>query len=111
MQQIGRITFGQVTPVLKPITFKSKAYLDLVRTKGCLICGLRAEPHHITLHDARWGGKSSDLGAIPLCRVHHDIFGAHPKDFGNLATWEQIWECLYWLEREFLDDLFRRGQI
>jgi len=111
MQQIGRITFGQVTPALKPITFKSKAYLDLVRTKGCLICGLRAEPHHITLHDARWGGKSSDLGAIPLCRVHHDIFGAHPKDFGKLKEWGEIFECMYWLEREFLDDLFRRGLI
>ncbi|GEM_PF-1868554 len=95
----------------KPITFRSESYLNLVRTKGCLVCGKQAEPHHITLNDARWGGKSSDLGAIPLCRVHHDLYHNDPKRFCDVCEAVEIWECMYRLEREFLEDLFRKGQI
>ena len=96
-----------VTPIPKPKTFRSESYRNLVRSKGCLVCGAMAEPHHMSLHDARWGGKSSDLGAIPLCRTHHDLFQDHPKDFGKLVEWEQVWECMYWLEREWIESRHR----
>ncbi len=52
MEQIGKISFGpgrEVFPDPKPKTFRSEDYLDLVRSKGCLVCGAKAEPHHISL--------------------------------------------------------------
>ena len=91
----------------KPIRFRSKKYRDMVRSKNCLVCGSPAEPHHMSLYDAGWGIKSSDLGCIPLCRFHHDLIHNNPKKFGDICEWEQIWECMYWLEREWIE----RGEL
>lgn len=50
-------------------------YLMWIKALPCIICGHRAEPHH--LEKIQMGGKrgktqnGSDYSAIPLCREHH----------------------------------------
>ena len=49
---------------------RDAAYLRWVRTLPCACCNRRAsEAAHMGPHGL--GQKSSDLSAIPLCRVHH----------------------------------------
>jgi len=65
--------------VPKPITQKSRKYLDFIRGKRCLVyrCGKKAEAHHV---NHPWfgrgvGKKSTDYATLPLCQEHHFILG------------------------------------
>lgn len=67
-------------------------YLEYIRTKPCIICGIqhRSEAHH--LKDNRLGGisqKSPDWAAMPLChRCHLGI--AHGTGFKDRMAWIPI---------------------
>lgn len=75
--------FGYVKP------WKSRAYLDWVKSQPCCICGLPADdPHHINMPGKGMGSKHPDWATIPLCRGHHDA--AHRgevHDQDALALW------------------------
>lgn len=56
---------------------RDSGYLNYVRTLPCVVCGGRAEPHHV-----EGGGvalKGSDYLTIPLCRKHHDAYHSEGK--------------------------------
>lgn len=47
-------------------------YLQEIRTKPCLICGSRAEAHHIQYAQPRaLAKKTGDQWSVPLCHSHH----------------------------------------
>ena len=53
--------------------YSSKKYLDYIREKPCLVCGLQpCDPDHL---EARGMGgattKMKDYSCVPLCRIHH----------------------------------------
>jgi len=57
---------------LKPKIFRSKKYLDFIRSKSCLICGNpETIAHHEGLGQNMIGGKPPDNLAVPLCVKHH----------------------------------------
>ena len=60
-----------MTPKPKTKAYRSKKYLDFIRSKPCLVCGRKAEAHHIGIGDGGVGLKSSDMATIPLCRFCH----------------------------------------
>jgi len=62
----------------KPTRQVDKVYLAWVRTQPCVVCGARAEPHHVVTR----GAGGSDYFAIPVCREHHDEFNR-----GGNALW------------------------
>ncbi len=57
---------------------QSKEYLDFIRVKPCLICGVYGvDAHH--MEEIGTGNNSKKLSfrhfsAIPLCRVHHTLY-------------------------------------
>ena len=65
-----------MTPMPKPLLYRDPKYLRFIRSRGCLVCGKKAEPHHVRRY--RWGAGTSqkphDYVAIPLCREHHDEY-------------------------------------
>ena len=64
---------------------RSKAHLQFVASKPCLICeALPCHAHHITFAQPRGlSQKVSDEFTVPLCAVHHNELHA----FGNEASW------------------------
>lgn len=49
---------------------RNATYLEYVRSRPCIVCGKKAEAHHL-----EGGGvalKGSDYLTIPLCRLHHE---------------------------------------
>lgn len=68
---------------------KDEGYLEYIRTRPCIICGIqhRSEAHHI--RDTRTAGmaiKSPDWFTIPLChRCHMNI--AHGVGFKEKMAW------------------------
>ncbi|MBT7630977.1 MAG: DUF968 domain-containing protein [Desulfobacula sp.] len=62
-----------MNPHLKPITWKSKKYLDHVRKFPCAVCGFTdTQAHHIRFsYNSGMGKKPGDIWAIPLCHTHH----------------------------------------
>ena len=101
MQQIGRITFG---PDPKKKTYRNAAYLDYVRTLPCLFCQRwgPSDPHHISMSDAGFGMKSSDLGVIPLCREHHRLFHDNPEMCRETVDGSELYEAMYWQLRKWI---------
>lgn len=52
--------------------WKSEKYLKFIREQPCIICGQRAEPHHVRMNsNAGTGIKPDDTWSLPLCRLHH----------------------------------------
>ena len=52
----------------KPHRYESKAYLEFVRSMACCVCmEQETDAHHVKTV----GAGGSDLGVIPLCRLHH----------------------------------------
>jgi hypothetical protein len=94
-----------VTPRPKPTTWRSQAYLNTVRMRPCLACGRPgpSDPHHISMGDAGWGMKSSDLAAIPLCRECHRLIHDDPAKFRQQVDSLEIYECMYHLLREWIE--------
>jgi hypothetical protein len=64
---------------------RSKAHLQFVASKPCLICeGLPCHAHHITFAQPRGlSQKVSDEFTVPLCVAHHNELHA----FHNEASW------------------------
>ncbi len=64
---------------------RSKAHLQFVASKPCLVCeALPCHAHHITFAQPRGlSQKVSDEFTVPLCAVHHNELHA----FGNEASW------------------------
>ena len=58
---------------------RSDTYLAYIRTLGCIICDMPAEPHHIDTGGI--GMKGSDYLTVPLCRRHHDEAGQNKVNF------------------------------
>lgn len=62
-----KLTFGYVQP------WRSRKYLDWVKSLPCCVCGRPADdPHHINRAGKGMGTKQADCFVIPLCREHHD---------------------------------------
>ena len=73
--------------------WRSRKYLDWVKTLPCVICGARADdPHHITGigHLGGMGTKAPDQFVMPVCRPHHDEIHRDPN------LWPDQWE---WVAR------------
>jgi hypothetical protein len=95
-----------VIPRPKPKTWRSKSYLDTVRMRRCLFCGKPGpnEAHHISLGDAGWGTKSSDLGCIPLCTEHHRLYHDDPAKFRKTVDSLEIYDCMYNMLKEWVEE-------
>ena len=67
-------TMKPLLPNPKPKTDRDKKYLGFIRTKRCLFCNNKAEPHHESglSNSGGMALKCSDYFAIQLCRFHHD---------------------------------------
>ena len=67
---------------------RSKAHLQFVASKPCLICEtLPCHAHHLTFAQPRGlSQKVSDEFTVPLCSVHHNELHA----FGNEASWWRV---------------------
>jgi hypothetical protein len=68
--------------MLKAKPFRSRKYLDWVKTQPCVFCSQPADdPHHVK--GLPWGlaggGMTApDSYAMPLCRPHHNLVHAEP---------------------------------
>ena len=52
----------------------SKKYLNYIRNKPCLVCGLQpCDPYHLEARGMGGANKSGykDYSCVPLCRIHH----------------------------------------
>jgi len=61
----------------KPKTYRSKKYLDFIRSKPCITCGSHDTfPHHEAMGCAGKGIKAPDSYTLPMCakchRFRHD---------------------------------------
>jgi hypothetical protein len=55
-----------------PVRLRSVRYMAFVRSHPCLICGARADAHHIQYAQPRaLGRKTGDQWTVPVCREHH----------------------------------------
>jgi len=63
-----------MTEYPKPKTYQNEAYLNFIRSKGCLVCGQKAEAHHVRRQywGAGTGQKPHDYVCLPLCPEHHN---------------------------------------
>lgn len=96
------------TPDPKPWKHKKKkrkkdeAYLSFIRSQPCLICNLKAEPHHEPLKKGSgMARKGPDRESIPLCRWHH-------TERGNIGkyTFAEKYNIDYAFEIDRLNNLF-----
>ena len=56
------------------LKLSSKKYLDYIREKPCIVCGLQpCDPDHLEARGMGGANKSGykDYTCVPLCRVHH----------------------------------------
>ena len=92
-------------PDPKPTTWKSAKYLKFVRNQPCIICGWKAEVHHVRQsRNSGIGNRPNDTWALPLCRLHHSE--AHHYGFEtflknhNIDLYEQLFLLLkLWTEK------------
>lgn len=69
-----------------PFRLRSEKYLRHVRSKPCLICGDRAEAHHLTFAQPRAKAlKTGDQYTVPLCHRHH--MELHESPLGERTWW------------------------
>jgi len=59
----------------KPTVWRSRKYLDYVKSLPCCVCQFPADdPHHEQAEgQGGIGTRPSDERTLPLCRVHHDM--------------------------------------
>lgn len=77
-------------------TAAERTHLDRVARLGCLICGARAEVHHIRTGQGL--RRASHFETIPLCPTHHRT-GGHGIAF---HAGREIWERTFGTELELL---------
>lgn len=69
--------------------WRSRKYLDWVKTLDCSICGAPADDAHHIIGRGHMGGmgtKAPDLMVIPVCR------GCHGEIHRNPDLWDWQWE-------------------
>ena len=74
-------------------------YLDYIREKPCLVCGITpCDPDHLEAR-GMGGAKSEmkDLSCVPLCRIHH----TERHQFGN-QKFEKEYSINLWKENSRL---------
>ena len=75
--------------MIKRKTWRSRRYLDWVKSQPCCVCGAPADdPHHLT-GIGKLGGmgtKAPDWAVMPVCRRHHDELHRDPN------LWPDQWE-------------------
>ena len=74
-------------------------YLEYIKTKPCLVCSKKAEPHHllnIGMGRDRKKPLREHYTAIPLCRADHiEIHSIGIKRFSvNLDVWKEAFNLL-----------------
>ena len=74
----------------KQIAWRSKKYLDWIKTQPCLKCGREAEPHHLKGigHMSGASQKAPDWTSIPLCHEHH------MEMHSDTSLWDEQWEMI-----------------
>jgi hypothetical protein len=74
-----------VTPLRKPMRWRSKAHLAFVAAQPCLVCQRSpCDAHHLKFAEPRsLGRKVSDEFTVSLCRDHHRQLHHH----GNEMAW------------------------
>jgi len=77
--------------------------LDMVRGSPCIVCGSKADPHHVTTRGAGGGDTIDNL--MPLCRTHHTEW--HKSGPGRMI--EKYMNVLKWLTDHGRDDVLRRA--
>lgn len=88
----------------KSTTFRSRDYLEWVKTQPCVICHAPADdPHHLIGVGAMSGAgmKAPDSMSMPACRPCHDRIHRTPE------LWPEQWE---WIART-LDAALRAGVL
>ena len=79
--------------------YRSRAYLDFVRSKPCMVARCAAKPPSDPHH---WAGsrgmsqKVDDTRTVPLCRIHHDELHAT----GRLPGLDAIGTRIFLLDRQ-----------
>jgi hypothetical protein len=69
----------------KPKTYRSKKYLEFIRTKRCIVCGYdQTVPHHEPLGHGGKGIKAPDSFTLPMCHLCHNY--RHQQGF---VFWEE----------------------
>ena len=75
----------------KQAKWRSKKYLDFVRTQPCAICGRPSDHAHHIIGIGGMGGmgtKAPDYMTMPLCVAHHTAM--HNSDYPWSDQWEHI---------------------
>lgn len=80
----------------KPIHYRRRKptpeeadHLARVAALGCLICGAKAEIHHV--RDGQgMGQRASHMRVLPLCSLHHRTGGMGVAFHGGPRTWQAI---------------------
>ena len=71
-----------MTKMPKHPPYRNENYLNFIRSKPCLVCGNRAEAHHV--RRSFWGSGASqrphDYVALPLCPAHHNLLVEEQTD-------------------------------
>lgn len=78
-----------MNPIPKSKTFRSKKYLEFIRSQPCILCGCEED---IQAHHTASAGialRGSDYSAIPVCpKCHHRFDQAGKKGRGIFADGE-----------------------
>lgn len=84
----------------KPL-WRSRSYLDYVKTLPCVITGAPADdPHHVCGLGLERSGKVSDWAVIPVTRKAHNHIHAMP------GTWQKQWQWLFnTLRKAYADEV------
>lgn len=81
---------------VKPFRLRSKRYLSFIRQNPCVICGAKADAHHLQFMQPRaMGKKTGDQWCIALCRLHHsELHESHLSEPTWWATYgiiPEVW--------------------
>lgn len=84
----------------KTKAWRSKRYLDWVKTLPCVLCGCPADDAHhaIGLGLSGMGMTAADYYAIPVCRGHHSEIHVKPE------VWSEQWEWVTQTMGKALDE-------
>ena len=77
-------------PIPKQKRWKSKRYIDWIKTQRCIVCFKEAEPHHIigVGNMSGMGMKAPDWAVMPLCHEHHMLM--HEGSVMQETQWQMI---------------------
>jgi len=93
-----------MNPVPKPYTYRSKEYMEFIRTKPCLVCGHpNTVPHHEPLGRGGKGIKAPDSQTVPMCtgcHIYRHQMGASFWEYNNIDPKMEIIKIL----TEFLNE-------